>query len=220
VTENPIEIETAPDPSACVIWLHGLGADGSDFVPVIPSLGLPSDIAVRFVFPHAPKIPVTWNGGYVMPAWYDIISVEDENRHADEAGVLKSRESIRQLIKQQNDRGIASERIVIAGFSQGGAIAYTVGLTHPERLAGIIALSTYLPAPAVIERDWTTYRDIPVFAGHGEQDNVVPYVLGERARDVAVKHGFPVEWHAYQMAHSVNLDELADIGRWLAQRLA
>ena len=219
MTENPIEIETAPDPSACVIWLHGLGADGSDFVPVIPALELPSDLAVRFVFPHAPKIPVTWNGGYVMPAWYDIISVEDENRHADEAGVLKSRESIRQLIKQQNARGIPTERIVVAGFSQGGAIAYTVGLTHPERLAGVIALSTYLPAPAVIEADWTTHRDIPVFAGHGEQDNVVPFALGERARDVAVKHGFPVEWHAYQMAHSVNLDELADIGRWLALRL-
>lgn len=139
----PIEIETAANPEFAVIWLHGLGADGSDFVPVVPELGLPAAPAVRFIFPHAPHMPVTCNGGYVMRAWYDIISLDSNARRIDEAGIIASREAIRGLIEFEKSRGIPVDRIFIAGFSQGGAVAYTTALTHPEKLAGVIALSTF-----------------------------------------------------------------------------
>lgn len=215
-----LEIETAPNPAFTVIWMHGLGADGNDFVPVVPELGLPATPAVRFLFPHAPMIPVTCNGGYIMRAWYDIETLDDARRHADEAGVRASCEDIRALIANENARGIPTHRIVLAGFSQGGAIAYTAGLTHPEPLAGIIALSTYMPLPAMIEAEFSeANRATPIFAAHGSQDNVVPPQLGMLARDTLLKQQCPVTWHTYPMPHSVCLEEIADIGAWLAERL-
>jgi len=216
-----IELETAPDPAYAVIWLHGLGADGSDFEPVVPELGLPGSPGVRFVFPHAPAIPVTCNGGYVMPAWYDIFTLDDARRHIDEAGIAASREAIRALIARENARGVPCSRIVLAGFSQGGAIAYTTGLTHPQPLAGIIALSTYLPAPALLDdgvRDANLAT--PIFAAHGSEDDIVPLQLGELARDTLRARGCTVQWHTYRMPHSVCLEELQAIGAWLRERMA
>jgi len=216
-----IERETGASPDFAVIWLHGLGADGNDFVPVIPELDLPADAAVRFVFPNAPLMPVTINSGYVMPAWYDIRSLDGDTRLVDEAGIRASREAVRALIARENARGIPCARIVIAGFSQGGAMAYSIGLTHPERLAGIIALSCYLPSPALVRDELSdTSRGIPVFAGHGSHDDIVPVRLGELARDQAqALTGQAPAWHAYPMPHSVCLEEIADIGAWLRERL-
>lgn len=215
-----IEIETADAPRYAVIWLHGLGADGSDFVPVVPELGLPPSAGVRFVFPHAPEIPVTCNGGYVMPAWYDIISLEPGSRRIDEAGILRSRDALRALIARENRRGIPCPRIFLAGFSQGGAVAYTTALTHPERLAGLIALSTYLPTPQRVADEATeANRALPIFAAHGSEDDVVAPSLGLAARDFLREHGYRPEWHDYPMPHSVCLEEIADIGRWLNARL-
>jgi phospholipase/carboxylesterase len=214
-----IEIETAPSPAWSVIWMHGLGADGSDFVPVVPELGLAPVPGVRFVFPNAPAIPVTCNGGYVMPAWYDIHSLDDARRHADEAGIRVSCEAIRALIARENQRGVPSHRIVLAGFSQGGAVACTTGLTHPDRLGGIIALSTYIPSPALLAAEFSeANRATPVFAGHGTQDDVVPVQLGMLARDTLQQQGCKVEWHTYRMPHSVCLEEIKDIGAWLTAR--
>ncbi|WP_454766223.1 alpha/beta hydrolase [Cupriavidus campinensis] len=215
-----IEIETAPNPTHSVIWMHGLGADGSDFVPVVPELGLPGTLAVRFIFPHAPSIPVTCNAGYVMPAWYDIYALDEAGRRADEAGIRASREAIRALIARENARGVTSDRIVLAGFSQGGAIAYTTALTHPEALAGVVALSTYMPSTGLIAGEATPANAAtPVFAAHGTDDDVVPLALGTRARDFLIARGQPVAWHTYRMPHSVCLEEIADIGGWLRERI-
>lgn len=215
-----IEMESAPDPQFSVIWLHGLGADGSDFVPVVPELGLAPRPGVRFIFPDAPAMPVTCNGGYVMPAWYDIISLDSTSRRIDEAGIVNSRTAIRRLIARENERGIPCERIFLAGFSQGGAVAYTTALTHPVPLAGLIALSTYLPTNALVEREATAAnRAIPVFAAHGSQDDVVAPALGRAARDFLAERGYAVNWHEYPMPHSICLDEIAAIGQWLNGRL-
>lgn len=211
-----IEIESAENPRYSVIWLHGLGADGSDFVPVVPELGLPATPGVRFIFPHAPEMPVTCNGGYVMPAWYDIISLESTSRKIDEAGIVHSRAAIRRLISRENERGIPCARIFLAGFSQGGAVAYTTALTHPEPLAGIIALSTYLPSAELISREATeANRTIQIFAAHGGQDDVVSPVLGRQARDFLMQKGYVVEWYEYPMPHTVCLEEVQLIGEWL-----
>ncbi|MGO4154476.1 alpha/beta hydrolase [Cupriavidus sp. YAF13] len=216
-----IEIETAPSPTWSVIWMHGLGADGSDFVPVVPELGLTSAPGVRFVFPNAPAIPVTCNGGYVMPAWYDIESLDDTRRHADEAGIRVSRDAIRALIARENQRGVPSHRVVLAGFSQGGAVAYTTALTHPEALGGIIALSTYIPAPAMLAAEFSeASRATPIFAGHGTEDDVVAVQLGLLARNTVEKLGCKVEWHTYRMSHSVCMEEIKAIGAWLNTRFA
>ena len=215
-----IEIETRPNPSHAVIWLHGLGADGNDFVPIVPELGLPADTAIRFVFPHAPRRPITVNGGYIMRGWYDIAALDD-GAPADKAGILESAAAIRKLIERENTRGVPSRRIVLAGFSQGGAMAYTVGLSHAESLAGIVALSAYIPAPATLEANLSAAnRSTPLFAAHGTDDDILPLQMGERARALLERLGFAVEWHTYPMPHSVSPPEIAALGAWLRQRLA
>jgi phospholipase/carboxylesterase len=211
-----IEIETAAKPQFAVIWLHGLGADGSDFVPVVPMLGLPSTLGVRFVFPHAPMIPVTCNAGYVMRAWYDILDFDSIERHVDEAGVRNARDAIRRLIARENQRGVPSRRIVLAGFSQGGAMAYTAGLTHAEPLAAIIALSAYIPAPALLAAEFSeANRGVAVFAAHGSEDEVVPIELGVAARESLRPYTERVQWSTYPMPHSICEEEIEAIGRWL-----
>ena len=214
-----VEIETAHPPTASIIWLHGLGADGHDFEPIVPDLGLPDQLAVRFVFPHAPGIPVSINGGYIMPAWYDIRHTDLGIEH-DDQGIARSARRIRLLIEQEQMRGIAANRIILAGFSQGGAMALHVGLTHRERLAGIITLSAYL-----LQRDQLAAtrsresQDVPIFMAHGVNDPVVPFALGEQARHTLGEWGYDVAWHAYPMAHHVCADEIQAVGRWITDRL-
>jgi len=214
-----IEIETAPNPTFSVIWMHGLGADGSDFVPVVPELGLPETPGIRFIFPNAPAIAVTCNSGYLMPAWYDIHSLDDAGRRADEAGIHASCEAIRALIARENARGIPTSHIVLAGFSQGGAIAYTTALTHPLPLAGVVALSTYIPSPGSLANKVNTANaTVAVFAAHGTEDDIVPLQLGMQARDFLLARQVPVSWRTYHMPHSVCLEEIADLGAWLQSR--
>ncbi|MBI5922928.1 MAG: carboxylesterase [Betaproteobacteria bacterium] len=216
-----IEMKTSGTPRYSVIWMHGLGADGSDFEPVVPELDLQGCHGIRFIFPNAPHIPVTCNGGYVMSAWYDIISLDSASRRVDEAGIIRSRQAIRRLIEKENQRGIPCSRIFLAGFSQGGAIAYTTALTHPDSLAGIIALSTYIPEPKLVEAEATAAnKAIPVFAAHGSEDDVVSPELGMRARDFLMHHGYPVVWHEYAMPHSVCFEEIQEIGRWLKEKMS
>lgn len=218
---SAIEIETSPNPLFSVIWLHGLGADGSDFEPVVPELGLDESCGTRFIFPHAPMIPVTCNGGYVMRAWYDIISLATDSRRIDDAGIVASRAAIRRLIEREVARGVPAGRIFVAGFSQGGAVAYATALTHPEPLAGVIALSTYIPNPRWQVAEATPANaTIPVFAAHGTEDDVVAPALGLAARDLLLQHAYPVEWHEYAMPHSVCLEEVEAIGQWLRRVMA
>jgi len=218
---SAIEVETAAHPEFSVIWLHGLGADGSDFVPVVPELGLWRAPGIRFVFPHAPMIPVTCNGGYVMRAWYDIKVIDGINREVDEDGIRTSCAAVRQLVARENARGVPTDHIVLAGFSQGGAIAYTAGLTHPEPLAGIMALSAYVPAPGLlVTENAAVNRHTPVFAAHGTDDDVVPLQLGEQAATLLQAQGVPLEWHTYPMPHSVCPEEVAAIGQWLTTLFA
>lgn len=215
MSRPPIEIETAPNPTASVILMHGLGADGNDFVPIAGELDLSAVGPVRFVFPNAPVIPVTINGGYEMPAWYDI-AVADLVAREDEAGLRRSQASIEALITNEKARGIPAHRIVVAGFSQGCAMALMTGLRHGERLAGIVGLSGYLPiaATTAAERHGANH-DTPVFLAHGRQDPVVPLARAEQSRDALVALGHPVEWHEYQMAHSVCMEEIADLNHFL-----
>lgn len=214
-----VEVSTAAQPQFAVIWLHGLGADGNDFVPIVPELALPPDLGVRFIFPHAPMQAVTCNNGYVMRAWYDIMRIDGLDRQVDEAGILASTSAVKQLIHRENQRGISSDRIVLAGFSQGGAMAYSAGLTYPERLAGIIALSAYLPAPSLLAPEsLLANRHTPIFAGHGTEDDVVPLQLGLKASKQLQEQGYTLDWQTYPIPHSVCLEEIADIGRWLQAR--
>ena len=218
---DTIELQTHESCDWSVIWMHGLGADGSDFVPVLPELGLDPSIRIRFVFPNAPAIPVTCNGGYVMPAWYDIISLDKNNREVDVDGIVKSRQQIRDLIGREEELGIPSDRLFVAGFSQGGAVAYTSGLTHPKPLAGVIALSTYLPVTQLVDEEATeANRRVPIFAAHGTEDDVVSIELGLRARDFLVQKGYSCQWHEYPMPHSVCLEEIQAIGAWLNEHIA
>ena len=213
-----IEIETAPNPTATVIWMHGLGADGNDFAPMVPELRLGSAPAIRFVFPHAPMIPVTINNGYVMRAWYDISygDLEGKSRQADEKGVRASRAEIEKLIAREVARGIRANKIVIAGFSQGGAIALHTGLRHAAPLAGIMALSTYLPAPHTLPAEAAAAnRDIALFYAHGSDDQVIPIAMAETSRQTLSAAGYAVDWHEYPMQHSVCLEEIRDISAWL-----
>ena len=210
-----LELETGPRPTAAVIWLHGLGADGYDFEPIVPELGLAATPAVRFVFPHAPMRPVTINGGVVMRAWYDILSLEGVRRE-DDAGVRASQASVEALIAREASRGIPAERVVLAGFSQGGAIALQTGLRHADRLAGIMALSTYLPLAASLAAEASAAnRDVPIFMAHGRDDGLIPIERAMISRDVLRKAGYAVEWHDYAMEHAVCREEIDDIAAWL-----
>ena len=217
-----IEIETAPAPTASIIWLHGLGADGNDFAPIVPELNLRGAPAIRFIFPHAPLRPVTINNGQVMRAWYDI-SFDDlagNARRADERGVRESQAQIGQLIDRERERGITDSNIVLAGFSQGGAIALHTGLRHPHPLAGIMALSTYLPLAGSLAQEATPANaNISIFMAHGTQDPVVPYAMGKAAHAHLQQAGYPVQWHEYPMPHSVCHEEIRDIGTWLCRVL-
>ncbi|RYG11239.1 MAG: carboxylesterase [Burkholderiales bacterium] len=214
-----IQIETAPAPTATVIVLHGLGADGNDFVPIARELLLDAVGPVRFVFPHAPVIPVTINNGYPMRAWYDILEA-DLVRREDEAGLRKSLASIEALLRQETARGIPAARTVLAGFSQGCAMALLAGLRHGERLAGIAGLSGYLPlASATAAERSAANAHTPIFLAHGQQDGVVDVRRGEASRDALQALGYDVQWHAYPMAHSVCMEEVADLNRWLVQVL-
>jgi phospholipase/carboxylesterase len=217
-----IEIETGKNPTAAVIWMHGLGADGNDFVPIVNELDLKGAPAVRFVFPHAPVQPVTINNGYVMRAWYDVSfgDLEGNTRKADEKGVRDSEGQIAGLIAREGERGIASGSIVLAGFSQGGAIALQTGLRYPQQLAGIMALSTYLPLAAVLPQEASpANQKTPIFMVHGIYDPVVPYIMGSGSRMTLAGLGYDVDWHEYPMQHSVCAEEVRDIGGWLRKVL-
>lgn len=196
-----------------VIWLHGLGASGHDFEPVVPQLGLNNNMAVRFIFPHAPQIPVTINGGMVMPAWYDILEMSLE-RKIDVSQIEKSSQQIRDLISREIERGVKPEHIVIAGFSQGGAVAYHVALGHPETLAGLMTLSTYLATDEILNYN-NANKDIPILIEHGVQDPVVPVVLGQQAQQLLTDKGYNVEYQTYPMAHQVCMPQIQNIGKWL-----
>jgi phospholipase/carboxylesterase len=214
-----IEIETAPNPQASIIWLHGLGADGHDFVPLVRELDLKGLPGIRFVFPHATAIPVTINGGYVMRAWYDITGAELMRRE-DEVGLRDSQRDVEALIAREKARGIPASNIVLAGFSQGCAMTLQTGLRHPEKLAGMLCLSGYLPlADKVVHERTEESRDTPIFMAHGRQDNVVPVARAEQSRDLLTTMGYQVEWHEYMMAHTLCLEEVQDISAWLKKVL-
>jgi phospholipase/carboxylesterase len=214
-----VELESAPNPTAAVIWLHGLGADGHDFAGLLPELDLSHCPPIRFVFPHAPSMPVTVNGGYVMPAWYDILGPNLVSQQ-DAAGIQASERAIVALIEHEVARGIPADRIVLAGFSQGCAMALHTGLRLPQRLAGIMALSGYLPlADRLAAERHAANAHTPVFMAHGTQDPVVVIARGEASRDALVALGQPVQWHSYPMPHSVHPLEIADISAFLAQVL-
>jgi len=218
-----IEVETGPKPTASVIWMHGLGADGNDFVPLVHELDLEGAPGIRFVFPHAPMQPVSINNGYVMRAWYDVRwgDLEGGSKEPDEKGVRASQAAIGELIAREVGRGSAAGNIVLAGFSQGGAIALQTGLRYPQTLGGVMALSTYLPlAESFANEASAQNRRTPIFMAHGTQDAVIQPAMGARSRDVLVKAGYDVEWHEYPMPHSVCLEEIADIGRWLTKILS
>lgn len=215
-----IEIETAPNPQHAVIWLHGLGADGHDFEPIVPELVDRSWPALRFVFPHAPVRPVTVNGGMPMRAWYDITGMEIAQRQ-DERGMRESISQLEELIAREVSRGVASERILLAGFSQGGAIVLAGGLRHVRKLGGLIALSTYLPMAEKTGAEVSeANRAVPIFLAHGTFDPIVPLALGEMSRSHLQGLGCAIEWHTYPMAHQVCAGEIADLRGFIGKRLA
>lgn len=213
-TPPPIELDPPGPPRSSVIWLHGLGADGNDFLPIVSALRLPDELMVRFVFPNAPAMPVTVNGGYLMPAWYDIHGGAIDAQ-ADLGGMVRSADYLQTLVETEQTRGVPAERIVLAGFSQGGVIALAAALRSSEPLAGVMALSTYLPEALMPQQ--MVARSI--FQAHGLVDNVVPLQLGLAARDLLVDRGHRVEWHQYEMDHSVCPEEVTDIRAWLLDRL-
>jgi phospholipase/carboxylesterase len=223
-TEHETEFEITQSPQApavaTVILLHGLGADGRDFVPIVGELGLPDSLPVRFVFPHAPLRAVTVNNGYVMRAWYDIKSFTPAGR-ADAAGTVESARRVAGYVDRERQLGIAPARVILAGFSQGGAVALYAGLRYPERLAGILALSCYLPFPELLAAERApSNADVPILLCHGRADPVVPIAMGLEARAALEAHGYAPQWRDYPMEHSVCLEEIAEVGRWLRQRLA
>ena len=220
---NPIILQTDPDDSrevdAAVIWLHGLGADGSDFVPIVSELKLPDVLNIRFIFPHAPVRPITINQGYRMRGWYDITSLDIANRD-DEAGIVESSAILTRLCDEQLALGIVAERIIVAGFSQGGAIALYAGLRYARTLGGIMALSTYLPMKQRLDKEAAAAnRDTPIFMAHGLHDDVVATQFGQQTRALLQQRGYRVQWHDYAMGHSVCIEEINDISNWLCRVL-
>jgi phospholipase/carboxylesterase len=214
-----IEIETGANPRHAVIWLHGLGADGHDFEPIVPELVASGWPALRFVFPHAPVRPITINGGMAMRAWYDISGMEIAQRQ-DEHGIRDSIRLLHEIIEREVGRGVDSRNIYLAGFSQGGAIVLSGGLRYPTRLGGIVALSTYLPMAEKTDAETSSAnRDVPIFMAHGMLDPTISHALGEMSRDYLAQRGYAIDWHAYPMAHSVCAEEIADLRRWLGARL-
>ncbi len=217
---DTIDIETGPQPRASLIVLHGLGADGNDFVPFAEELDLAAVGPVRFVFPHAPTMPVTINGGYVMRAWYDILGADIVQRE-DATGMRRSQSSVEALIERERARGVPSRRIVLAGFSQGCAMTLLTGLRHAERLAGLVGMSGYLPLAASLAAERSAANaDVPIFLAHGSADPVVPLARAVASRDALVALGYDVEWHQYAMPHAVCAQEIADLNRWLLRVLA
>jgi phospholipase/carboxylesterase len=215
-----IEIETAPNPTVAIIWMHGLGADGNDFVPLVRELDLAGLPAIRFVFPHADTMPVTVNGGYVMRAWYDIVH-SDLGRREDEGGLRRSQAQVEALIEREKARGIKADHIILAGFSQGCAMALQTGLRHPEKLAGLMCLSGYVPLSATVPSERSEASiDTPVFMVHGRADGVIPIARAEQSRDLLKSIGYQVEWHDYPMQHSLCQEEVDHIGAWLKKILA
>src|SRR5882757_4223476 len=210
-----IEVETGPEPVGTIIWMHGLGADGHDFEPIVPELVRPTERALRFVFPHAPVRPVTLNAGYAMRAWYDIIGIDRRSKQ-DETGIRASHSIVEALIRRENERGIATSRIAVAGFSQGGAMAVYSGTRYPDKLAGIMGLSCYMLLDSHLAAERApANQTTPIFLGHGTQDPVVSPTLGEHTRELLEGAGYAVEWHAYTMPHSVCPQEVVDIAAWL-----
>ena len=214
-----IELETAPEPTAAIIWMHGLGADGADFVPIVRELDLTGCPGIRFIFPHAPTMPVTINNGYVMRAWYDILGT-DIARTEDEVGLRQAQQSVEQLIEREKSRGIPAARIVLAGFSQGCAMAIQTGLRHPETLAGLLCLSGYVPLASTVAAERSAAnQNTPIFLAHGRSDQVIPIDRAEKSRDLLQAVGYAVEWHEYRMQHSVCEEEVGDISTWLRRVL-
>jgi phospholipase/carboxylesterase len=214
-----VEVEVGRELDASVIWLHGLGADGHDFEPIVPELALHPDLGVRFVFPHAPMRPVTINGGMTMRAWYDIASLDREGPQ-DEAGIRESAKLLEHLIERERKRGSDYGRIIVSGFSQGGAIALHTGLRYPRRLAGLAALSSWLPLAATLEDEISEEsRALPIFIAHGSYDPMLPISLGQHSRRTLEDAGYAVEWHEYPMAHAVCAEEIAELSRWMNEVL-
>ncbi len=209
-----IEKETAPNPNYSVIWLHGLGADGNDFAPIVPILKLPEHQAVRFIFPHAPQIPVTVNGGMVMPAWYDIVEMEIDRR-VDTEGLLASAAVIDKFVDREIERGLNDQNIIIAGFSQGGAVAYHLALNRPVRLGGLLAMSSYCPTCSMIH-DHTPHTGLPIEIHHGLYDPVVPEHLGREAKGFLEEHGYAPVYRTYPMEHNVCAEQIEDISAWFS----
>jgi phospholipase/carboxylesterase len=219
-TDDEVTLEPEVPAQASVVWLHGLGADGWDFVPVVEALALPGSLPVRFTFPHAPYRPVTVNAGYVMRAWYDIMSFTPEGR-ADPDGLAESVRRVNACLEAEIARGVPAERIVLAGFSQGGAVALSTALRFPRRLAGVLGLSTYLPFPARLAAEKSSANaHVPILLCHGRLDPVVPIAMGIEAGDILTAQGYSVEWHEYRMQHEVCLEEISEIARWLRARLS
>lgn len=209
-----VELEPSSPADSAVIWLHGLGADGNDFAPLVPQLSLPSDRAVRFVFPHAPKMPVTVNGGYIMPAWYDIRELSLD-RKIDVEQLCRSAEAISQLVERELERGIDSRRIVLAGFSQGGAVAYQAALSFSKPLGGLLVLSSYLATADTLEPH-PANRDLPILIQHGRQDPVVPEILGQRAADFLRTRGYEPDYQTYDVEHGVCPAQIPKLSQWLS----
>jgi len=213
-TPEAVEVTTGENPQGSVIWLHGLGADGHDFEPIVPELRLPADLSLRFIFPHAPVQPVTINGGMAMRSWFDIVSFDSEGR-ADRAGLLESSDLLEGLIGREIERDIAPQKIVVAGFSQGGAVAIHTALQTKHQIAGLMALSTYMALPddaaSAVSR-----KDLPIFMAHGSFDPVLRMEWGRSSADRLIEAGYAVEWHEYPMAHAVCPQEIADISNWLS----
>lgn len=213
---DAVILETSQNPDSAIIWLHGLGADGHDFESIVPELRLPPDLKIRFVFPHAPTMPVTVNGGYVMPAWYDIYGGGVLDGGEDEEGLKRSQKQIIELIEAEIRKGISSKKIVLAGFSQGGAMTLFTGLRYSQKLAGLMVLSAYLPLAEKTTAEMSEANSkTPIFMAHGKQDGVVPFEGARVSKDFLLKRGIPVEWHEYAMAHSLHTQEIKDISAWI-----